>query len=127
MTVTTASHHTALALGAAAAAAAAMVLAPAHAGAATKLHCTASASPTNPKQYSTVHINVNGNKSGAHLHTVAHYKSTSTAHNATANRYGNAAIAYAISGATKGYKVKVNVSLTAGSGQATCSTAFTPR
>lgn len=46
--------------------------------------------------------------------TVAHYRTTSTAHHGTAGRKGNLPIAYRIKGATPGFKVHVSVCVVKG-------------
>ena len=63
---------------------------------------------------------------GAGITTVAHYKTTDTRKSATASSQGKATVAYYISGATKGYRVVVNVTVTGGRATARCSTSFTP-
>lgn len=91
--------------------------------------CSASASPSNPRQNTYVTINVSRLSKGAKVTTVAHYKTTSTTKTATANSYGKAAPSYYISRATIGYPVRVNVTAKSPSGYTTwtCSTSFTPR
>lgn len=76
-------------------------------------------SNAHPRQYSTTYVNVS-TAPYARVRTVAHYKTTDTAHH-------HASIPYDISGATKGYKVKVSVTVHKGNRSDSCSTAFTPR
>ena len=51
---------------------------------------------------------------------------TNTTHHGTAGRKGNVSIAYHISDATPGFKVKVSVTVKKGSRTGSCSTSFTP-
>ncbi|GEL94554.1 hypothetical protein [Cellulomonas composti] len=101
-------------------------LAPAASAAATR-SCSASASPSNPRQYSWTTIKVAGTTKGAKVTTTAHYKTTTTKHSATADAKGKASVDYYVSGATVGYRVRVDVVATKGSTRWTCSTSFTPR
>lgn len=91
--------------------------------------CSASATPSNPKQYGTVTVNVSRLSKGAKVTTKASYKTTTTTKTATANSSGKAATSYMISRATVGYRVVVNVTAKSPSGYTTwsCSTSFTPR
>ena len=82
-------------------------------------------SNSQPADYTTVDVYVT-TAPGAGVTTVAHYKTKDTQKSATADSRGKATIAYYISGATKGYRVVVNVTVTRGSGTARCSTSFTP-
>lgn len=83
-------------------------------------------SASSPKDYTTTDAHVH-TASRAYVTTVAHYRTTSTKHHAYAGRRGNATIAYYISGATPGYKVKVTVTVVSGSRAASCSMSFTPQ
>ena len=89
------------------------------------LDCRASMSNSRPKDYTTTDVHVHS-ASRARVTTVAHYRTTSTKHHASAGRKGNATIAYYISGATPGYKVTVSVSVVKGNRTGHCSTWFTP-
>ena len=89
------------------------------------LSCHASVSDSSPSDYSTVDIYVR-TASGAAVSTVAHYKTTDHPKSAMANSAGNATVSYYISGATPGYTVDVDVTVSAGSRSAHCSTSFTP-
>lgn len=102
-------------------------IAPANASATTRLHCSASVSTSHPKQYSYLYVNVRANARDATVHTTANYKSTKTSHGGHTNSTGRAAVKYYISRATKGYKVKVGVTVTSGHQRTACSTSFTPR
>lgn len=89
------------------------------------LSCRASVSSSFPADYTTVDIDVQ-TAAGASVTTVAHYKTTDHQKTAVADGAGQAAVAYYISGATPGYKVTVDVTASAGSRTASCSTSFTP-
>jgi hypothetical protein len=54
-----------------------------------------------------------------------HYRTTNTTHHGTAGRKGNVSIAYHISDATPGFKVKVPVTVKKGSRTGSCATSFT--
>lgn len=88
------------------------------------LTCVASVSNAHPSQYSTVYVYVKVGKPSIAVHSVAHYKSTDTAHDATTGANGTATIAYKISRATSGYTVVVDVTVTGGP---SCQTSFTPQ
>jgi len=90
------------------------------------LSCLAAMSISHPKRYSYTHVLVR-TLSGARVHTVAHYKTTTTAHSARADRAGRADISYYISGATRGRPVPVTVAVTLAGRTATCATSFVPR
>ena len=117
--------RTTVAAPAAAALALATLALPATAQAATRLPCKASMSDSTPKDYTTTDVKVS-TASKAKVTTVAHYRTTSTTHHATASSNGKATVAYRISDATPGYKVKVSVSVKSGSRTGSCSTSFTP-
>jgi hypothetical protein len=92
---------------------------------ATPLACSASMSNAHPADYTTTNVRVHTGNFAA-VTTVAHYKTTNTTHRAAAGRKGNVSIAYHISDATAGYKVKVSVSVKKGTRTGSCSTSFTP-
>jgi hypothetical protein len=98
---------------------------PARARSANGLSCRASVSSTSPADYTTVNIEVR-TAAGASVTTVAHYKSTDHPKSAVADGAGHATVAYDVSGATPGYKVRVNVTASAGARAAHCFTSFTP-
>ena len=126
-------RYMAVALAALAAPAAATVLmaspatagGPAPAAPATALRCHAAMSNSRPKDYTTTYVNV-GTVRYAAITTVAHYKTVNREHAGKANAEGNAKIGYYISGATPGYRVNVDVTVTSGRSRGTCSTSFTP-
>jgi hypothetical protein len=89
------------------------------------LSCGASVSNASPADYTTVDIFVR-TAPGASVTTIAHYKTTDHPKSTAANSGGRAAIAYYISGATPGYTVDVDVTVSAGSRSSHCSTSFTP-
>jgi hypothetical protein len=89
------------------------------------LSCNASVSSSSPADYTTVDIYVR-TAAGASVTTVAHYKTTDHQKTAVADQAGQATVAYYISGATPGYTVTVDVTASAGSRTANCSTSFTP-
>lgn len=89
------------------------------------LRCTASVSRRSPADYTTVDIEVR-TAAGASVTAVAHYKTTDHEETAVADGTGQATVAYYISGATPGYTVAVDVTASAGSRTARCSTSFTP-
>src|SRR5690349_1599536 len=101
------------------------LLAPATADAASGLHCRAHVSDSTPKDYTDVYVHVR-TRPRVHVRTVAHYKTTDTAHRARANRHGRSTIDYYISDATPGYRVRVDVTVRGPRRTAHCSTAFTP-
>jgi len=78
-----------------------------------------------PADYTTTDVRVH-TAAHARVTTVAHYRTIKTTHHRTAGAKGNATVAYYISGATPGYRVKVSVSVVKGSRTGTCSTSFTP-
>jgi hypothetical protein len=92
---------------------------------AAALRCHASMSNSRPKDYTTTYVNVSSVRY-ADVTTVAHYKTVNTKHTGKANAQGNAKIGYYISGATPGYRVNVNVTVTSGRSRGTCSTFFIP-
>jgi hypothetical protein len=99
--------------------------APAPAQSAQALRCSASVSSRSPADYTTVDIGVQ-TAAGAPVTAVAHYKTTDHPKTAVADGTGHATIAYYISGATPGYTVTVDVTVSPGARTAHCSTSFTP-
>jgi hypothetical protein len=91
----------------------------------TKVPCRAWMSNSKPKDYTKVTVWVVTSAHAA-VATVAHYRTTQTKHSGWANAKGDAGIAYYISGATPGYRVKVSVSVASGRHVGGCSTSFTP-
>lgn len=90
------------------------------------LTCTASMSNPTPTDYSTDDVNVD-TAAGATVSATAHYKTTATTHTGTADGSGRASIAFDIGGATKGYTVQVDVTVSGGGRTGSCSTSFTPQ
>ena len=82
-------------------------------------------SDSTPKQYSNVTVRVR-TAAYAKVRTVAHYKTTNTTKPRTANSAGRANVGYYISGATPGYRVRVNVTVTKNGRTRTCATSFVP-
>lgn len=89
------------------------------------LELGASVSSSSPADYTTVDIYVR-TAAGTSVTTVARYKTTDHQKTAMADGAGQATVAYYISGATPGYTVTVDVTASAGSRTANCSTSFTP-
>ena len=90
------------------------------------LTCTASMSNSTPSDYSTDYVQVQ-TAAGATVSATAHYKSTDTTHSGTADGSGRASIAFNIGGATKGYTVQVDVTVSGSGTTGSCSTSFTPQ
>lgn len=93
---------------------------------AASLICRASMSDATPSQYSNVVVNVKTGKGNANVRTVAQYKTTKTAKSRKSSASGKAGVKYYISGATPGYRVKVEVTVTKDGAKRTCSTSFKP-
>jgi hypothetical protein len=89
------------------------------------LACTASMSDSTPAQHTTVDVDVSTSPTAAASAT-AHYRTTNTTHNGTADSSGDAAIPFNISDATIGFQVNVDVTVTLNGQSASCSTSFTP-
>jgi hypothetical protein len=90
------------------------------------LTCSASMSNASPAQYTTTDVIVH-TAAAADVTATAHYKSTDTTHTAAAASNGVATIAFAISRATIGYTVDVDVVVSRGGVSSSCFTSFTPR
>ena len=101
------------------------LLIPTSAQAQPPLKCQAAVSDKTPQQYTNVIVYVRSPKY-AKVRTVAHYKTTNNAKATTADKYGKARRTYNISGATPGYRVRVDVTVRAYGRSRTCSTAYTP-
>lgn len=93
--------------------------------AAAALSCTASMSNPHPAKRSTTDVLV-ATAAGAGVTASAHYKTTVTTHTGAADGSGHASIAFNIGGATTGYTVTVEVTVSSGAHTASCSTSFTP-
>lgn len=89
------------------------------------LPCHASMSNAHPADYTTTTVNV---KSVAEVKitTVAHYRTVNRKHHGRADRQGKAGIPYYISGATPGFRVKVDVTVKWPHRTGHCQTSFTP-
>ena len=90
------------------------------------LPCAATATPVRPAQYSNVVIRVE-TAARADVTAVAHYKTTNTTKRAVADLHGIAKPTFYISGATVGYRVVVDVTVTKGLRRGSCSTSFVPQ
>ena len=93
--------------------------------AARPLPCHASMSNSHPADFTTTIVRVR-TVARARITTIAHYRTTNTTHHARANAKGRAGIPYRISGATPGFKVKVDVTVRSGRRKGSCQTSFTP-
>jgi hypothetical protein len=82
-------------------------------------------SNTHPADYTTTDVLVT-TASHAGVTTIAHYRTVNRKHRRTASAKGRARVPYYISGATPGYKVVVDVSVSKGSRKGSCKTSFTP-
>jgi hypothetical protein len=91
----------------------------------TSLRCSAWMSNPHPADYTTTKVRVHTVKF-AKVKTVAHYRTTNTTHHGKTNSHGRATIPYYISGATPGYRVKVDITVRKNSRVGHCQTAFTP-
>lgn len=91
------------------------------------LTCSASMSNPSPADNSDDDVIVHTGVAGASVTATAHYKSTNTTHTGAAGSNGVATIVFDIGGATAGYQVTVDVTVSAGASTETCSTAFTPQ
>ena len=118
--------HRLVSLAAACLVVASPTLAPATSEAAGALPCRAHMSDSTPADYSTVRVMVK-TAPGAHVRTVAHYKTTDTVKTRPANEYGSATVPYDIYSATPGYPVpRQRDRVQEGPPTRTCSTSFTP-
>lgn len=94
---------------------------------------TASVSNSSPLQYSdvTAYAKVTDSAGrvvrGASVSFTWNYKTVAHTMSATTNSSGVASVTRGISGATKGYRVVINVKASGGGGSASTSTSFTPR
>lgn len=93
---------------------------------ATKV-CSATMSVPNPKQHTTTTVRVSRLTGGAAVTAVAHYKSKNTPKTAGASAAGLASLPFAISTATRNYRVTVTVTAVRGSVHWACTTSFLPR
>ena len=89
------------------------------------LPCHASMSNSHPADFTTTIVRVRS-VARASVTTVAHYRTTNTTHHGRTNASGRAGIPYRISGATPGFRVKVDVTVKKGTRKGSCQTSFTP-
>lgn len=89
------------------------------------LPCHASMSNSHPADFTTTTVRVR-TASRARVITVAHYRTLNRTHHRRANRHGRASIPYHISGATPGFRVRVDVTVRWPRRTGTCQTSFTP-
>ena len=78
-----------------------------------------------PADYTDDTVNITSNVPDEPVLITKYYKTTTTTDSGETDSGGSASITFDDSGATPGYTVMVDVSIN--SGQATCSTSFTPQ
>jgi len=89
--------------------------------------CSASVSTPNPKRYSTVTVKVSNVPASVVVTTAAKYRTTTNTKRVVATKKGQVAVPYRVSGATKNFRVYVNVTAQKGSQKYACRTFFVPR
>lgn len=89
------------------------------------LPCHASMSNSHPADFTTTTVRVR-TVPHARVTTVAHYKTVDRTHHGRANGHGKASIPYHISGATPGFRVRVDVTARWPHRTGSCQTSFTP-
>jgi len=89
------------------------------------LPCRASMSNSRPADYTTTTVRVT-TASHAQVTTVAHYKTVNRQHHRRANGQGRASVPYYISGATPGFRVRVDVTVKWPHRTGSCQTSFIP-
>lgn len=89
------------------------------------LTCRAHMTNSRPADFTTTDVRVRTAKF-ARIRTRAHYRTTTTTHHGAANSRGRATIAYDISGATPGFRVRVSVKVKSGGRTGYCHTFFRP-
>ena len=87
--------------------------------------CTATMSNSNPSDYTDDTVNITSNVADAPVLIDKYYDTLTSTDSGETNSGGSASITFDDSGATLGYTVQVDVSIN--SGQAICSTSFTPQ
>ena len=87
------------------------------------LACRAVVSDAHPTKTTVVYVLT---VAGARVTISAHYKTTTNAESARANRAGIASTSYYTGGATPGYKVVVTVLVQSGSRVGACLTSYVP-
>src|SRR5258708_3331826 len=86
------------------------------------LPCHASMSNAHPADYTTTTVNVKS-LANVRITTVAHYRPVNRVHHGRASRQGKAGIPYYISGASPGFRVKVDVTVKWPHRTGTCQTS----
>lgn len=89
--------------------------------------CSATVSTANPARYSTVTVKVAQVPASVVVTTSARYKTSTNTKRTTANKKGQVAVPYRISGATRNFRVYVNVTAQKGTQKYACRTSFVPR
>ena len=89
------------------------------------LPCHASMSNAHPADYTTTDVKVKS-VANARITTVAHYRTVNRVHHGRSNSQGKASIPYYISGATPGFRVRVDVTVKWPHRTGTCKTSFVP-
>jgi hypothetical protein len=93
--------------------------------AAAPASCTATMSNSSPADYTNDTVNITSNVPNEPVLITKHYRTTTTNDSGETDADGSASITFDDSGATLGYTVVVDVNIN--SGEATCSTSFTPQ
>jgi hypothetical protein len=83
-------------------------------------------SNSHPADYTSTDVMVR-TAAGAEVFTVAHYKTVNRAYFRVAGSGGRATVSYYVSGATRGHRVVVDVTVVSGHQANSCSTSFTPK
>lgn len=89
------------------------------------LPCRASMSNSHPADFTTTTVRVT-TAAHAQVTTIAHYKTVNRQHHRRADGHGKASIPYHISGATPGFRVRVDVTVKWPHRTGSCRTSFTP-
>jgi len=89
--------------------------------------CSASVSVAHPTRYSTVTVRVANVPALVTVTTAAKYKTSTNTKRTKSTSKGTAAVPYKISGATKGFRVYVDVTAQKGTQKYACRTFFVPR
>jgi hypothetical protein len=87
--------------------------------------CTATMSDSSPPDYTNDTVNITSNAPDAPVLITKYYETVTSTDSGETNSAGSASITFYDSGATPDYPVLVDVSIN--SGEATCSTSFTPQ
>jgi len=89
--------------------------------------CSASVSNPRPARNTTVIVRVAQVPASVVVTTSAKYKTTTTTKRVRANTRGQASVPYKIGGATKNFRVYVDVTAQKGTQKYACRTSFVPR